>query len=74
MEFTINFTPDSYTALKTNEGVDGYFELVFGADGSEGTFSWQGSYTCYANGGDVNAVREATVVVTPSTAITYAAS
>lgn len=74
MEFTANFTPDSYTSLKSNENKDGYFELVFGADGSEGKFSWQGSYSVYANGGDVNAVRECTVVVTPSTAITYAAS
>ena len=72
MEFTANFTPEAYTSLKTNEGVDGYFELDFGASGSEGKFTWQGSYTSYVNGGDVNAVRECTIVVTPSTAITYA--
>ena len=73
MEFTANFTPDAYTTLKTNEGVDGYFELDFGASGSEGKFTWQGSYSAYVNGGDVNAVRECTIVVTPSTAITYSA-
>ena len=73
MEFTANFTPEAYTALKTNEGVDGYFELDFGQSGSEGKFTWQGSYSAYVNGGDVNAVRECTIVVTPSTAITYAA-
>lgn len=74
MEFTANFTPEAYTALKTNEGTDGYFELDFGQNGSEGKFTWQGSYSAYVNGGDVNAVRECTIVVTPSTAITYAAS
>lgn len=74
MEFTANFTPAAYTALKTNEGVDGHFELDFGQNGSEGKFTWQGSYSAYVNGGDVNAVRECTIVVTPSTAITYAAS
>lgn len=73
MEFTANFTPEAYTALKTNEGVDGYFELDFGQNGSEGKFTWQGSYSAYVNGGDVNAVRECTIVVTPSTAITYSA-
>lgn len=73
LEFTANFTPDAYTALKTNEGEDGYFELDFGQNGSEGKFTWQGSYSAYVNGGDVNAVRECTIVVTPSTAITYAA-
>lgn len=74
MEFTANFTPEAYTSLKTNEGTDGYFELDFGQSGSEGKFTWQGSYSAYVNGGDVNAVRECTIVVTPSTAITYAAS
>ena len=73
MEFTANFTPSAYTALKTNEGTDGYFELDFGQNGSEGKFTWQGSYSAYVNGGDVNAVRECTIVVTPSTAITYSA-
>lgn len=73
MEFTANFTPEAYTALKTNEGTNGYFELDFGQNGSEGKFTWQGSYSAYVNGGDVNAVRECTIVVTPSTAITYSA-
>ena len=73
MEFTANFTPDAFTALKTNEGVDGYFELDFGQNGSEGKFTWQGTYSAFVTGGDVNAVRECTIVVTPSTAITYAA-
>ena len=74
MEFTANFTPEAYTSLKANEGENGYFELDFGQNGSEGKFTWQGSYSAYVNGGDVNAVRECTIVVTPSTAITYAAS
>ena len=74
MEFTANFTPNAFTSLKANEGKDGYFELDFGQNGSEGKFTWQGSYSAYVNGGDVNAVRECTIVVTPSTAITYAAS
>lgn len=74
MEFTANFTPTAYTALQTNAGTDGYFALEFGDSAAQGTFSWQGTYDVYVNGGDVNAVREMTIVVTPSTEITYSAS
>lgn len=74
MEFTANFTPTAYTSLKTNAGTEGYFSLEFGDSASEGTFTWQGSYDVFVTGGDVNAVREMTIVVTPSTAITYSAS
>ena len=73
LEFTANFTPSAFTSLKANENTDGFFELDFGQNGSEGKFTWQGTYSAFVTGGDVNAVRECTIVVTPSTAITYSA-
>lgn len=39
--------------------------------GSEGKFSFEGTISVYANGGDVNAVRDMTITVAASTAIVF---
>lgn len=71
MEFTANYTPEAYTSIVATERTDGYYKLEFGTSGDEGysAFTWQGQHVVYVNGGDVNAVREMTIVVTPSTKI-----
>jgi len=66
MEFTANYTLEEYTALAANEGTDGYFQVEFGEDGKDGIFRWKGVYYVTINAGDVNAAREMTIVVTPS--------
>ena len=47
---------------------------TMGSAGAQGTFTWTGQHDVYVNGGDVNAVREMTIVVTPSSAIAFSAS
>jgi len=70
MEFTANYTPTDYDAVKTTERTAGYYQLSFGDSGSQGVFTWQGEHVVYVNGGDVNGVREMTIVITPSSEIT----
>ena len=70
MEFTANYDWDTFKTMQTNEGTAGYFEIDFGPDGADGKYTWQGIYSVRPNGGDVNAVREMTITVTPSTKIT----
>lgn len=70
MEFTANYTPEAYDSVNALAGKDLYYELDFGAAGANGKFTWQGTHSVRVNGGDVNAVREMTVTITPSTAIT----
>jgi hypothetical protein len=70
MEFTANYTPEAYDSVNAIAGTDMYYELDFGANGANGKFTWQGTHSVRVNGGDVNAVREMTITITPSTAIT----
>lgn len=70
MEFTANYTPESFAAAKASANTEQYYALEMGSNGSQGIFSWTGQHDVYVNGGDVNAVREMTIVVTPSSAIT----
>ena len=71
MDFTANFTPEAYQSLKTNEHKAGFFILEFGEDASEGSFEWEGEYSVFVTGGEVNAAREMTITVFPSSAITF---
>lgn len=74
MEFTANYTPEDYNTVKTSAGTEQFYELDMGAEGAQGKFTWTGQHDVYVNGGDVNAVREMTIVVAPSSAITFAAT
>lgn len=74
MEFTANYTLEAYQAvLNASSTTDKVYELAFGANGADGTYTWTGTHTVYVNGGDVNAVREMTIVCTPSSAVTLKA-
>ena len=74
MEFTANFTPEAYAAVKNTANTEQYYALEMGNGGAQGSFTWTGQHDVYVNGGDVNAVREMTITVTPSSAITFTAA
>ena len=70
MEFTCNYTPEAFTAVKATEGTEQYYALEMGDNGEDGKFTWQGSHSVYVTSGDVNAVREMVITCAPSTVIT----
>lgn len=70
MDFTANYTLETYKAVKAKEGKVLYYRLKMGKDGVDGVAKWQGQHSVHKNGGDVNAVREMTITVSPSTKIT----
>lgn len=70
MEFTANYTPEDYTTVAASANTEQTYQLEMGDDGAQGKFTWTGQHSVYVNGGDVNAVREMTIVVTPSSQIT----
>lgn len=70
MEFTANYTPEDYAAVVASANTEQTYQLEMGDDGAQGKFTWTGQHSVYVNGGDVNAVREMTIVVTPSSQIT----
>lgn len=72
MSFTANFNPTDFVAVKDNENTPGYFALEFGENASEGTFTWEGSYSVYVDAGEVNGARDMVITVSPSTVISYA--
>ena len=69
MEFTANYTLDSYTAVKAKAGTALKYRLKMGANGADGVATWEGQHSVYINEGAVNAVREMTISVSPSTKI-----
>lgn len=83
MEFTCNYTKEDYTKVQALEGEEHDFAVWFGGTesngevtptGSDGKFSFKGNISVYANGAEVNAVRDMTVTLAASTPITFSAS
>lgn len=72
MEFTANYTYETYAAVLATANTPGYFALEL-AHG-QGVATWQGEYSVYVNGAEVNGIYEMTITVVPSTKITIAAS
>lgn len=79
MEFTCNYTLEDYNAVKALGGTLQYLAVFFGGLDDEGSidpsesdaqFRFRGYIDVHVNGGEVNAVREMTVTVAASTAIT----
>jgi hypothetical protein len=70
LEFTANYTPTDYAAVASNANTDLYYQLEMGNSGDQGKFQWQGQHSVRVTGGDVNAVREMVITITPSSAIT----
>ena len=73
MEFTCNYNPTDYAAVVAAipaAGSDLYYQIEFGAAGAQGIFQWSGTHSVRVTGGDINAVREMVITITPSSAIT----
>lgn len=77
--FTCNYTATDYSTLKALENSEQEYALWFGVDssgdpdGSEGKFSFKGYLSVGLSDGDVGSVREMTITIIPSTAITFEA-
>lgn len=80
MDFTCNYTKEDYTKIQALEGTEQDLAVWFGGTesggvvtptGSEGKFSFKGNVSVYANGAEVNAVRDMTVTAAASTPITF---
>lgn len=69
MDFTANYTLDSYKSVKEKAGTALKYRLKMGADGKDGVATWEGQHSVYVNEGEVNGVREMTISVSPSTKI-----
>lgn len=69
MQFTANYTKESYEAVLAVCGKQQIFELDFGADGADGKFSWSGQMSVKVNGGEVNGAREMTLTIVRDSAI-----
>lgn len=69
MSTTTNYTKAEYKKIKALEGTEQDLSIWLGNDGlgSEGKFTGKGKVSVYVNEAEVNAVVEATVVVTPTT-------
>lgn len=69
LEFTSNYTKESYEQVNESAGTEQKYQLDFGEAGADGTFSWTGTHSVRVNGGEVNGVREMTITCTPSSKI-----
>lgn len=69
MDFTANYTLESYKAVKAKAMTDLHYRLKMGKDGKDGVATWDGQHSVYINEGEVNGVREMTISVSASTKI-----
>ena len=79
LEFECNYTKADYTKLKEMAGEDKDFAIWLGGTetggvvtptGTDGKFNFKGQLDVYVNGGGVNEVRNMTVVIAATSAIT----
>lgn len=69
MEFTANYTLESYNAVKAKSMMDLHYRLKMGKNGKDGIATWDGQHSVYINEGEVNGVREMTISASASTKI-----
>ena len=69
MDFTANYTLESYKSVKAKEGKALKYRLKMGKDGVDGVATWEGQHSVYVNEGEVNGVREMTISVSASSKI-----
>lgn len=80
MDFTCNYDKESFNTINGLKDQKIYLAVYFGGTesagvvtptGTDGIFAFEGYVSVFANGGDVNAVREMTVSVVPTTVIQF---
>lgn len=69
MDFTMNYLPSTFRALKAKEGRDVAFVLNMGEGGKDGSFTWTGQLSIRISGGEVNAPRDMVLTVYPDSDI-----
>lgn len=74
MEFTANYTLESYTAVKKKAMKDLHYRLKMGENGKDGAAKWDGQHSVYVNEGEVNGLREMTISVSASTKVSIGAA
>jgi len=78
LDFTANFDKTDFNTIKGYAGTEYYIAVGFGGSGAYANvdckFTFKGYINVYMNGGDVNAVREMTITITPTTVIGFTAS
>lgn len=74
MEFTANYTYESYAAVKAKENTALHYRIKLGKEGKAGVATWQGQHSVFVNEGEVNGAIAMTISVSLSTKISLAAS
>ncbi len=72
MEFTANYTYESFNAVKAKANTPLYYRLKLAKNA--GVATWQGQHDVFVNEGEVNGLIEMTISVSPSTKINIAAA
>lgn len=73
MEFTANYTLETYTAVNAKAGKPGSYRINLGKAGANGVATWEGQHSVFVNEGEVNGAIEMTITVTPSSKVSVAA-
>ena len=71
LEFTANYKYETYAEVLAKANQAGSFELVLAHN--QGVAKWEGEFSVYVNGGEVNGIYEMTITSVPSTKITIEA-
>ena len=73
LTFTANYTESDFNTLNSLSG-EQLLAIDFGTDGAEGRFTFSGYVSVSIVGHGVNEVREMSIVITPTTEITFVGS
>lgn len=73
LTFTANYTENDFNTLNTLSG-EQFLAIDFGTDGADGRFTFKGYVSVSIVGHGVNEVREMSIVITPTTEITFVGS
>lgn len=71
LDFTANYTKETFAEIKKLEGEELHFSVFFGDGGNDGAFNFDGALSVYANGGGVNEVVDMTISIAASTEIVF---
>jgi len=70
LTFTANYTENNFNTLNALSGVQ-HLAVDFGTDGADGRFTFDGYVSVSIVGHGINEVREMSIVITPTTVITF---